>query len=408
MTPEPNLSPELDHHRRLAIEACRGVPGVTGLGIGGRIQGGERTGEMAVTVFVERKKPLDSLSRDDRLPDGVADLPIDVQELGRPTPAGALEEAVLWGSYPHRHTEWLKPAPVLVSGGSIRAQVRGGQNGTLGCFLAEGDRHFLLTNMHVLTGAKGGFFDLPVAGETVVGSPNASRTVFPCCGREIGRFAHGFKVFDSTEVDDDTFWWDVPGPDAALVELEPGVTYAPQIDDLTPITGWETIGADDVCGLEPYVVYKRGINTRWTVGVVACVGFIVHGREDEFGANSFTNPFISDSDIVIRPIQDPNRPTRTNYFAGHGDSGAVAVNRNGAIVALVHSLIPTAPTAGPGEELVVGDAVATRFDSVMRSLQADPDLAGIELVTATYLNDIRTVPESSARSTAVVRSRSGA
>ncbi len=57
---------------------------VIGVGIGFREQAGERTGEPAIVVSVSRKVPRPTLSREDRIPQQLEGIPVDVQVVGEP------------------------------------------------------------------------------------------------------------------------------------------------------------------------------------------------------------------------------------------------------------------------------------------------------------------------------------
>ncbi len=56
------------------------IPGVHAVGIGSKIVGGQLTPELAITVFVEKKKPLSELSPDQGIPDGIEGVKTDVYE----------------------------------------------------------------------------------------------------------------------------------------------------------------------------------------------------------------------------------------------------------------------------------------------------------------------------------------
>lgn len=58
-------------------------PGVIGVGVGLREHEGIATGEVAIVVLVERKRPLDELPPGEVLPDAVEGVPVDVVEVGR-------------------------------------------------------------------------------------------------------------------------------------------------------------------------------------------------------------------------------------------------------------------------------------------------------------------------------------
>jgi hypothetical protein len=63
-----------------AAEWLHTIPGVQGVGVGGKVTGGEPTGEMSITVFVERKRPLSEVPQDEQLPGEIEGVPTDVVE----------------------------------------------------------------------------------------------------------------------------------------------------------------------------------------------------------------------------------------------------------------------------------------------------------------------------------------
>lgn len=56
---------------------------VVGTGIGFKQTGGAPTGQIALVVNVEHKKPLDELDQQDIIPTEIDDVITDVQEVGR-------------------------------------------------------------------------------------------------------------------------------------------------------------------------------------------------------------------------------------------------------------------------------------------------------------------------------------
>jgi hypothetical protein len=57
-------------------------PHVQGVGVGLATKGGQFTDEVAIVVMVDEKVPLDQLAPEDRLPDELEGIPIDVQVMG--------------------------------------------------------------------------------------------------------------------------------------------------------------------------------------------------------------------------------------------------------------------------------------------------------------------------------------
>lgn len=56
---------------------------VVGVGIGEKYVAGKNTHQPCLTVFVDRKVPLSSLSEEERIPSEIEEQPLDVIESGR-------------------------------------------------------------------------------------------------------------------------------------------------------------------------------------------------------------------------------------------------------------------------------------------------------------------------------------
>jgi hypothetical protein len=57
-------------------------PGVIGVGVGFRDQGGAQSSEVAIVVLVEKKRPPSELAPDQLLPHELEGIPVDVLETG--------------------------------------------------------------------------------------------------------------------------------------------------------------------------------------------------------------------------------------------------------------------------------------------------------------------------------------
>jgi len=57
-------------------------PNVVGVGVGFRLQAGQRTDSLAIVVMVSRKLPAGQLASDDLLPKEIEGVPVDVQKTG--------------------------------------------------------------------------------------------------------------------------------------------------------------------------------------------------------------------------------------------------------------------------------------------------------------------------------------
>ena len=54
--------------------------GITGVDVGYKYKDGEKTGDLAIRVYVEKKKPLEELSKSERIPKTMNGIKTDVIE----------------------------------------------------------------------------------------------------------------------------------------------------------------------------------------------------------------------------------------------------------------------------------------------------------------------------------------
>lgn len=113
-------------------EALHARANVVATGIGYKMRGGMKTGELAIVCSVVEKVPVAELSAADLVPAQIADIPTDVIATGAIRALGA-------------QTARLRPAPGGCSIGHHRITA-----GTLGCLVHRGDVRLILSNNHVL------------------------------------------------------------------------------------------------------------------------------------------------------------------------------------------------------------------------------------------------------------------
>jgi hypothetical protein len=68
--------------RRTYEDELMSKANVVGVGVGYRQRGGERTGELALVVMVNKKVPEALLAPEDIIPSSLEGVPVDVQEVG--------------------------------------------------------------------------------------------------------------------------------------------------------------------------------------------------------------------------------------------------------------------------------------------------------------------------------------
>ena len=284
-----------------AAERLLGVPGVTGVGVGGRERGGQPTGEVVIKVFVSGKRPAEQVPPEQLIPAEIEGVPTDVVEMGPLafTAAPLGRAAVADNDYD------LKRRRPLIAGSAVVNEFNESLTGTLGCFLVhetDPNKVYALTNFHIAGMAKD---KRSTVGETKIGQPTRADSFTKCCSDVIGRYAGG--AFDTTR-------------DVGLIQLQPGTKWKPEILEIGPIRGTHTVTLDEATTLA-YAVRKRGIRSRLTGGTVQAIGASVPsnlGRVNDV--------------ILVRPNPDPGGAKV--FFTQFGDSGSVLVNDDGEIVSL--------------------------------------------------------------------------
>jgi hypothetical protein len=113
---------------------------VQAIGIGFKVAAGRRTDQLAVRFYV-RLKLLDSdLSPNEMIPQTIAGLPTDVEEVGLVSPQVA-------GVNPRRRVRPVQPG---CSVGFAETDPQNAMAGTLGAIVADADGYYVLSNNHVL------------------------------------------------------------------------------------------------------------------------------------------------------------------------------------------------------------------------------------------------------------------
>ncbi len=366
----PTDDKRIEKARAKAEKLLRRLPGVISVGIGGKFRKNFSTGELALVVSVEKKKPLADVPAAERIPAEIDGFPTDVEERG---PVRSLQEVKVT-PVEDDDTKYRKPS--LQPGSTISISPKFPdpsnqsikqfvQSGTLGCFAKTTDQDppqiVALTNHHVVCVDEeenvGKNFHDPDIPATIpdpnanfpakkaigrkIGQPSSTEPSWcsPCCNDFIG------QTFDAILSDH---------VDGAIVALNPGLLYNNVVPSIGNIVGTQVIASGDpriVPGT--LVVQKRGKRTFFTRGTVRQVNVPV-------SFSSLTIP-LQNFELTIEII--PCAPFQ--YFAGEGDSGSVVVGVDGNVVGLLfsgtHPLLPT-PNIQPV-------ANASRIDLVLKELK---------------------------------------
>src|SRR5688500_13163571 len=286
---------KLPEARRLLMA----LPGVLDVMVGSKETGGFATGEIVFQVLVEKKKALQDLPVEQRIPDRILGIATDV--------------------IPFKLAE---PETVLMGGGNING---GGGSGTLGAFVLATaantkvavDTNLVLTNKHV-----GGEIGDLVGEESTCDCKCCS-----CC--DFG------KVVDS----------DITAQvDAAIATLNNGVRFSQEVILVGAVRGSTAAAVNDF-------VLKHGRTTQLTRGQVTSITWPV-SRTDK---HSFTNQ------IRIAPVAPTTdmseggdsgsayiKETTREIIGLHhaGDGNAALGNQIGPVLTRMNVRVPIMGTAG--------------------------------------------------------------
>lgn len=358
---------ELYAARDRAVERLLPLPGVTGVGIGGRERGGEPVDEVVLRVYVEVKKPPEEIPPDQLIPPEIDGVPTDVAEMGK---GELLQLPQMPGKpeIPLNNQDKKKRRP-LRGGCRMEPDLFGAGAGTLGCLLqdvADSAKVYALTCWHVLQGEN----EDPTKGRTRTGQPTGSDGCSGCCSDQFGTVMGG--GMDSAR-------------DEGVVQLDPGMKWLAEIHEIGVVRGAHSITPTEAGATPRPQVLKRGMRSGLTGGFVDSLGatVTVDGRE------------VHDV-IVVTPNPDPRLPANTElWFAQPGDSGSALVNLAGEVVGLIFGRATSpANQRGKGWALPIG-RLATATDpavpGVLTRLQSQDHLT-LKVATATKTDDVRMVP----------------
>lgn len=283
------------------------IPGVTGVDINQQVTKGKPTGELAIVVYVENKKPANKVPKGQLIPPELDGIPTDVKEQQKIVPKVALTPvrdrdvplldatnyATLHGGIsmgPCRSIH-LDPPDVPASGDYTIA-------GTLGALVRDRVTRntMVLTNFHVAA----------VHNDWQVGDRMAqpSRSDGGRCPDD------GFGGLSRARLNSHV--------DGAVVTIDDGVATRASIEQIGAVNGH----ADAVVG---HQVRKRGRTTELTIGWVDSIdatNIVAYGGD--VGDRTFRDQIRILPDTTINP-----------HFSEGGDSGSVIVDHDNNIVGLL-------------------------------------------------------------------------
>lgn len=254
---------------------------VVAVGIGEKVTKGISTGIPAIKVFVRVKFGDNDISADDRIPDTIDGVPVDVEQIGT---VRAFKVTSLATAMPNPRVK-IRPAPPGSSVGFLNPNFR--MAGTFGALVKKGAKRFVLSNNHVLADEN----RLPINSPIVQPGPLDGGTPSDRIAR-LAKFiplaATGNRV------------------DAAIAEADPNLVTN-QILFIGAPTGTVRAQVD-------MIVHKFGRTTSYRVGRVSSVNTDVKVAYD-------TGEFLFEDQIIIRGLNG-------EQFSAAGDSGSLILERS--------------------------------------------------------------------------------
>lgn len=300
----------------------REVPGVSRVSVGLKeIKDEVVFDQLCIRVYVNRKRAIEELSTEERVPPFIGSIPTDV--ISRAPSVAAC------GDNGYKAT--------LTPGIQIGNEIIG--EGTLGCFghlQGQPDSVVIISNQHVLYAGGAG-------ANARIGQPSVTCSSCNRCGAiatNIGNGSNGWgQSFPAVTVEGTTY--QVGNADCGAARLIQGVRpYSNRIPQIGMIAGTPPVGNLGVitnpAGQNPphpdSIVRKYGIETGLTVGQVVQLSTAGPIFDEGGGTHALVEQ------ILVMPLQGPSLGSifdRRISFLDDGDSGSVVVNRHNQVIGLL-------------------------------------------------------------------------
>jgi hypothetical protein len=282
-----------------------GAPGVTGVDVGYKEVGGQRTEQVSIRVHVAQK--TDNVPDDQRVPAEIEGVATDVLERRYEPQVLAQQVTTVAPQADTTHYATLQGGISMGPSRTVNGFIFAG---TLGAIVIDNatNQHAALTNFHVA--CVDNTFSI---GDRMVQPSRIDTGVVPT--DEFGSLAR------------ETLSANVDG---AVISIDSGRSSQCQVADIGLVRGTTaaTLGMP---------VRKRGRTTLLTYGSVDGLAMSVNiDYGDGIGVRTLTNQVSIAADTTRNPL-----------FSDHGDSGSVIVNDSGFVVGLLFAGAGTSTVANP-------------------------------------------------------------
>lgn len=336
------------------------IPGVHAVGVGAKQVAGERTNDVAIAVFVERKRPPSELAPEERIPDEIEGVKTDVVEIPVPTTIQT-GPGQLFGAQRVDDHEY-RP----VRGGTACSRPGHG-HGTFGClFTVVGDASTVIASTchHVV-------YDhcSDTASHEEVGQPDGETSSSRCCSDIVGTVL-------AAQCDGQV--------DIALIKLNGGEEWLAEVQQVGPVRATHFVTTAEANPPNTYPVKKRGRTTALTGGAITHTGTTGTILESDGVTvhRTYTNG------MVVAPNPDPASPGTPTDFALPGDSGSALLNELDMVVGIVFGAsFATATTNGSAFAFPIKDLI----DKFAEGLPVGQRIE-MRVALADRAGDVHTVP----------------
>lgn len=274
-------------------------PNVIGVGIGYKSRAGQKTDDLSIIAFVERKVPAGQMAAAELVPPSLDGVPTDVIEVGRIRPLLKAEPV----ADPRSRMRPLQPGcsigHYLISAGTLGAVVHDNSSG----------KPLLLSNNHVLANGSSGRDGRCRTGDPILQPGAADGGEYP---RDMVARLDRFVAIHPTD----------NLVDAAVASPSPSIVLGDSIITAGPIRGM----AEAVPGQR---VIKYGRTTQLTVGTVSAV----HVDTNPISYGSFEASFVDQ--VFLTAMSAP------------GDSGSLVMSATNEAVGLLFAGSDSITIANP-------------------------------------------------------------
>ncbi|HWS73472.1 MAG TPA: hypothetical protein VN605_15280, partial [Thermoanaerobaculia bacterium] len=227
-----------------AFDAFRKLPGVHTVGLGRKEIAGHSGDDLAIRVFLSRKKPLTALDRSERIPPFYEGIPTDIVEEAPPrltvNGIAGTTDVIRARTDEHRYRALRGGTQVQRKGKTAK--------GTMGCFATAGNRVFGLTNHHVV-------FDGPNVPFVPhrVGQPTDKESCSGCTTDLFGTLAGDANTNGAVDI--------------VLIQLDAGQKWRADVEGVGNITGMRSLTLAEA-QMRTLEMQKRGRSSGHTGGIL--------------------------------------------------------------------------------------------------------------------------------------------